>query len=286
MPKRFSSVVGRSFGDGVRDAIRSTGLTQRRIAGLLDWEEAKVSDLVRGKGGVTEVEVAMLLGLCRVEAEESRRLLALFKETRERGALLFYDGGVPSQLQNLGKQERLADEIVVWSALLVPGLLQIAPYIRAVVQAAPLVKPDDVDAVVAAKLERQAVFHRSREFIFYIHEQALRLPVGGQELMREQVRHVLAMSVRPYITIRVVPTNIGVHGGLGGSFVKLAYDKHEPAVFAETNDPGLIIEDKCSLAGYDAVLARLNREALDEDHSRTLIAGLLPDAPPENVRPA
>jgi plasmid maintenance system antidote protein VapI len=31
------------------------GLTQRKLAELLDWQEAKISDLVQGKGGVSEV---------------------------------------------------------------------------------------------------------------------------------------------------------------------------------------------------------------------------------------
>ncbi len=92
MPKRTSSVVGRSFGDGVRDAIQRAGLTQRRVAELLGWEEAKVSDLVKGKGGVTEVELAMLLGLCGVKPPEARRLLALFKESREKGYLAIRRG--------------------------------------------------------------------------------------------------------------------------------------------------------------------------------------------------
>lgn len=275
MPKRFSSVVGRSFGDGVRDAIQSTGMTQRRIAELLDWEEAKVSDLVKGKGGVTEVEVATLLGLCRTEAGELRRLLALFKETREKGFLQFYEAGLPGQICTLAEQERLATKIFVWSATLVPGLLQIDPYIRAVVAATPLVKPDYLDEVVAAKAGRRSVFHRSREFTFYIHEQALRLPVGGPAVMREQLRHLLAMLVRPYVTMRVVPTRIGAHGGLGGSFTQLRYEKYEPAVFAETANPGLVVEDRGSVAAYDLVLAQLSREALDEVESRELIADLL-----------
>ena len=107
MPKRFSSVVGRSFGDGVRDAIQAAGLTQRKVAELLGWEEAKVSDLVKGKGGVTEVELAMLLGLCGVKPDEARRLLALFKETREKGYLQFDDGGLLGPLRTLVEQERL-----------------------------------------------------------------------------------------------------------------------------------------------------------------------------------
>ena len=193
MPKRFSSVVGRSFGDGVRAAIQAAGLTQTKIAELLDWEQAKVSDLVRGKGGVTEVEVAMLLGLCAVKPDEARRLLALFRETREKGTLLFYEDGVPDQIRNLVEQERLANELFVWSANLIPGLLQIAPYIRTVVEATPLVKPDDVDEVVRAKLERHAIFHRSREFTFYVHEvrhEALDVRVGVKDLRRSAVAAV------------------------------------------------------------------------------------------------
>src|SRR5687767_10910092 len=119
MPKRTSSVVGRSFGDGVRDAIHAAGLTQRKIAELTDWEEAKVSDVVRGKGGVTEVEVALLLGLCGVKPDEARRLLALFRETREKGYLEFDDDGVPNQLRTLIDQERLANEIFVWAMNLI-----------------------------------------------------------------------------------------------------------------------------------------------------------------------
>ena len=94
--------------------------------------------------------------------------------------------------------------------------------------------------------------------------------------MRDQLLHLLAMMVRPYITFRVVPTDIGAHGGLGGSFVQLKYDKYQPAVFAETSNPGLIVEDKGSLAAYDLVLARLDQQALDEDQSRKLVSSLLP----------
>ena len=110
MPKRFSSVVGRSFGDGVRDAIHSAGLTQAKAAELVDWEQAKVSDLVNGKGGVTEVELAMLLGLCGVKPDEARRLLTLYKESREKGYLEFAVDGVLNPQRTLMDQQRHANE--------------------------------------------------------------------------------------------------------------------------------------------------------------------------------
>lgn len=276
MPKRTSSVVARSFGDGVRDAIQRAGLTQRRVAELLGWEEAKVSDLVQGKGGVTEVELAMLLGLCGVKPPEARRLLALFKESREKGFLQFDEDGLLGPLRTLVEQERLANKIVAWSLSLIPGLLQIAAYIRAVSEgSAQLKAPQDVEAAIGMKLERQAIFHRSRTFVFYIHEQAVRLPVGGSEVMKQQLLHMLAMTVRPYITIRIVPISAGAHPGVNGSFVRLGYDKFEPVIYVEGERTALFLEDKDSVAHYDDVLKALDRVALDEEQSRELITSIV-----------
>ncbi|NKE61436.1 helix-turn-helix domain-containing protein [Lentzea sp. PSKA42] len=276
MPKRFSSVVSRSFGDGVRDAIQSTGMTQRRIAELLGWEQAKVSDLVKGKGGVTEVELAMLLGLCNVKPDEARRLLALYNESREKGYLEFAEDGVLSPQPTLMEQERHANNIVVWSLNLIPGLLQIDAYIRAACERSVLgADPLVVEAVIKTKLARQAVFHRSREFVFYIHEHALRLPVGGEEVMKAQLLHLLTMTVRPYLAVRIVPIAVGAHAGVAGSFTRLRYEKFEPVIFVEGGRTGLFLEDKDSVTYYDAVVERLDQLALDEEESKALITSIV-----------
>lgn len=276
MPKRFSSVVGRSFGDGVRDAIHSAGLTQAKAAELVDWEQAKVSDLCNGKGGVTEVELAMLLGLCGVKPDEARRLFALYRETREKGYLQFDEGGLLSPLRTLIEQEQLATKLAIWSLTLIPGLLQTPAYIRAVSKGGiVLTERHDLEAAIKMKLERQAVFHRSRTFVFYVHEHALRLPVGGEAVMKEQLFHILAMTVRPYITVRVVPISVGAHAGSAGSFVRLGYEKFEPVIYLEGERTGLFLEDKNSLAYYDEVLKALDGPALDEEQSRELITSIV-----------
>jgi predicted XRE-type DNA-binding protein len=275
MPKRNSSVVGREFGDGVRDAIDQSGMTQRRLAELVDWQEAKVSDLVQGKGGVSEVDLIRLLSYCRTPHEEVDRLVALHRESRERGWLQFPDDGVPDQLHSLINQERLASLITVWSLNLVPGLLQIAAYIRAVAEKAPRMKPAEIDALIRAKLERQAILTPGRRFVFYVHEQALRLPVGGLDVMGTQLNHINLMLVRQYITFRIVPTAIGAHVGLSSSFVRLSYDKFEPVVYLENYNTGLFLEDKGSLDTFADVVKGLDRDALDEEESRWLINSML-----------
>ncbi|MCG8924060.1 helix-turn-helix transcriptional regulator [Lentzea sp. CC55] len=276
MPKRNSSVAGREFGNGVRDAIEQSGMTQRRLAELLDWQEAKVSDLVQGKGGVTETDLVRLLSYCRAPSADVEHMLALFKESREKGWLLFPEDGVPEQLRSLVEQEQLASKITVWSMNLIPGHLQIASYIREVAQrSARKLKPADVDDLIRAKLGRQEILRPGREFVFYVHEQALRLPVGGQDVMRPQLNHINVMLVRQYISFRVVPIAVGAHAGLASSFVRLDYDRFEPVVYVESHNTGLFLEDKASIDSYDDVLRGLDRDALDAEQSRRLINSML-----------
>lgn len=275
MPRRNSSVVGREFGIGVRNAIEQTKMTHREIARMLDWDESKLSDLVRGKGGVTETELLQLLAFCRVPPAEVRHLLALFRETRETGYLQIPPDGLPDQVRSLIDQERLANVITVWSMNLIPGRLQTADYMRAVVDAGARDKSINYEEVIAARLARRELFHWSREFVFYIHEQALRLPVGGDEVMKDQLLHLLAMAQRSYVTMRILPTAIGAHAGLSGSFMQLKYEKFEPVVFLESQNTSLFLEDKGSLAIYDKVLKLLDRQALGAEQSKELINGIL-----------
>ncbi|WP_189153725.1 helix-turn-helix domain-containing protein [Lentzea pudingi] len=85
MPMKVSTVRGREFGAALREALVSAGLASRHAAEILDWDEAKISNLVNGKGGASQVEVALLLGVCRVEADEVARLLSLFCEKNVSG---------------------------------------------------------------------------------------------------------------------------------------------------------------------------------------------------------
>jgi transcriptional regulator with XRE-family HTH domain len=275
MPRRKSSVVGREFGEGVRNAIQQTGLTHRKIAEELGWDEAKLSDLVRGKGGVDEGDLKQLLGFCRVKPSDTHHLVALFNESRENGYLQIRESELPNSMRSLIEQERLANKIVVWSMNLIPGRLQTADYMRGLVQDAVRTESVDYEEVIAAKLARRDLFHWSREFVFYVHEQALHLPVGGPDVMKDQLLHVLAMAQRSYITVRIVPTAIGAHAGVSGSFMQLQYAKFEPVVYLEGENSSLFLEDKASLATYAEVLKLIDRQALDAEQSKELITSIL-----------
>lgn len=267
-------MVGREFGNGVRAAIESTGLTQRRLAELLGWQEAKLSDMVSGKGGVTEAEVRELLAYCRTPLAERERLVDLF---REQGSvyLRFTDDGVPDQVLTLINQEKEAIEIIDWSMILVPGLLQIYDYIAAVTAKAQTVSEQSLSKTVAARAARAEILEHNRSFTFFVHEQALLLPVGGEEVWREQLAHLLRLSVRTYISIRVVPRSVGVHAGVTGDFRLMKFSKYPPVVYIDSVKCCLFFDDTETVDTYENILKDLAGVALDEEESRAVINSIL-----------
>lgn len=267
-------MVGREFGNGVRAAVERTGLTQRRLAELLGWQEAKVGDLLAGKGGVNEAEVRELLAYCRAPLAEREELLALFRESGNI-YLQVPDDGVPDQVRTLINQEREADEITEWSMVLVPGLLQIPEYIEAVTTHSPVVKAKDVPTVAAARAARVAILEYTRTFTFIVHEQALLLPVGGREVWREQLAHLLRLSVRHYISIRIVPRSAGMHAGTAGDFRVMRFPKFPPVVYVESVNCCLFFDDQQTVRTYESILTDLAAIALDEEQSRKVINGIL-----------
>ncbi|WP_109637837.1 helix-turn-helix domain-containing protein [Lentzea atacamensis] len=275
MPKRSSSVVGREFGNGVRKIIERTGLTQRRIAELLGWQEAKISDLLAGKGGVSEMEVRELLAFCQATVEERSHLIALFLESGEKGWLQFPEDGVPDQVHTLIDLEKSANEITVWSLTLVSGVLQIPEYAYVVTEASPVIEAADVPTVAAARTARAKLLDGSRKFVFYIHEFALRFQVGGVEIWREQLAHLLRVSVRSYVSIRVIPASAGIHAGTTGGFYLMRFPKFPPVVFLDSLNCCLFFDDANTVKVYETTLERLAAVALDEEESRAVIDSIL-----------
>jgi hypothetical protein len=275
MPKRFSTARGREFGDGLRAAIAATGMTSRAVAELVGWQEAKVSDLVNGKGGATELELGVLLGVCRTPPDEREHLLSLFNETSLKGWWQDHGACTPIRPRTLIEQERVAKRLISWQVSLVHALIQLPEYARAVVASCVNVPEDEVEERVEVRTERQMVLRKGLKCLFYLHESALLAPIGGHESMEAQLEHLLKMAERSYIEIRIVPFSVGAHAGLAGAFDMLTFDKYEPVVFLDSENSSLIIEAPYAVKAYERVVEALDEIALDAEQSKELINQLL-----------
>ena len=279
MTGQKSTIRSRELGDELRHAMEKANLSGKHAAHLLGWSESKVSRMLTGHQAVKEPDIAALLALCLVKGDEKERLLELAREYNQRGWLQQHGSSLPEQLRTLINQENQATRITVFDALRVPGLLQTSDYAEALIQRSATVPPDKVRALVEARMRRQSLFSRDHrpDFTFYMHEFALRLPVGGQVVMSAQLHQLLQMSVRRYITIQVIPASFGAFATADNSCRLMEFADLKPVAYVEEETAGNFLEDPAAVAAYRKIFRALADCALDEGESKELIAALAVD---------
>jgi transcriptional regulator with XRE-family HTH domain len=256
--------------------MERAGYNGTAIAQRLGWSQGHVSRLLSGKRGGSIVDVSAFLAICTVTGAERDRLLALAPQQAEPGWFLRHGARLPTQPATLIDHESRATTVSQFEPTLVPDLLQTKDYARAALLEAGTVPPSEVDGRVAARRRHQALFgwFSPPRFVFYLHEFVLRLRVGGPEVMSEQLHHLLRMSVRPTVSVRVVPATHGAHAAIHGPFRLLEFSDIRPLVYLETETASVFLELPEETEAYQAILARLAGTALAPEPSRELIAGL------------
>jgi hypothetical protein len=279
MTDEKSTVRSRELGDALRLAMESAQLSGKRAAQLLGWSESRVSRVLSGQLSIREVDVASFLAVCHVRGEERERLLELARERDSRGWLQQYGSGLPEQLRTLINHETRATEITEFEPCFIPGLLQTGDYAQALLERSATVPPNEVGSRVSARLGRQGLFSQDHRpvFTYYLHESMFHLPVGGREVMSEQLHHLLRMSVRSYITIRVIPIAFGAHAGTAGACRLMESSEFRPVVYVEEQTSGHFMEDRAEISAYRKIFGALANSALDEGQSKDLIAKLAID---------
>ncbi|MFF5260471.1 Scr1 family TA system antitoxin-like transcriptional regulator [Actinomadura viridis] len=165
--------------------------------------------------------------------------------------------------------ENEATQIRTFQPLYIPGLLQTEAYMRAMTNGREL-----SDEVIAQRLARHKILARedSPPHLFAIVDQtAISRPVGGAEVMKEQLKHLLAMSELPNVSIQVVLESVGWYLGFRGGLVSLIKPGNRPVGYVEAQFGGRLIEDPPEAARLGLRFDQIRGRALSEHGSRTLI---------------
>lgn len=275
MPKRVSTVRGREFGAGVRAAIEHSELTSREVAEVMGCHEAKVSDVLTGKGGVTQIEVALLLGICRTKPHEVAHLMDLFPMRHHGGGWWQEHGACPPvELRTALENLKVAKTLVSWHGNMVPFFLQTADYIREILQASATAPAEELEERAKAHLVMQQALPHNVKRLFFLHELALHLQVGGPEVHAWQMQHLAVTANQSNTTIRIVPAALGAHAGMAGPFTLLTFEKYESLVWVDTENSSLFAETTDAVKGYNSVVESLTDTSLSEGDSKALIAEL------------
>ena len=110
-----------------------------------------------------------------------------------------------------------------------------------------------------------------------LDEAVLRCPVGRPDVMRGQLRHLLACAQRPGITLQVLPFMVGGHAAAGGPFSILRFAEPDlpDIVYLEQLTSALYLDRRDAVEHYIEVMDRLAVSALPAQQSMEMIANVL-----------
>lgn len=174
------------------------------------------------------------------------------------------------------EQERRAVLLRTYQPLLVPGLLQCEPYMRAVISAVPG-NAGKVDELVATRRGRQtATIERDDPVPLYAVISEVALRTGPPEILKEQLGHLVDVGHRSHVRVRMVPMwTGGLHAGLAGPFIIATLPEGRRAGYMDDQLVGHMATGNGDLDTLELAWAEVDALALPVDQSRDAILRML-----------
>jgi hypothetical protein len=156
---------------------------------------------------------------------------------------------VPAWLGHFASLEQGASRIWTYEPMVVPGLLQTEAYATAVERREPdPLTDEDIARRVEVRLARQAVLERPGDplrLTAVVDESVLLRTFGDPAVQAEQLDHLVAISARDNVDIRVVPLAGGASAACWGSFsVLTSPGSTEPYMVCTEDRTGVNYLDK------------------------------------------
>ncbi|WP_329464276.1 helix-turn-helix domain-containing protein [Streptomyces sp. NBC_01431] len=181
---------------------------------------------------------------------------------------------LPTWFQQYAEMEATASYISTYQAQLVYGLLQTPEYARAVLGVRT---EGDLDARVAARMERQRILERDTPPLMWVvmSEAVLHQEIGGRDVMRRQLAHLLDLREREWVKVQVLPFEVGEHAGLMGSFTLLRFDDDPDIVYTEDFIQGHMTANQQAVKEGSLRYDHLQAASLSVERSAALIARVM-----------
>jgi transcriptional regulator with XRE-family HTH domain len=268
----------REVGAALKRIRQGLGWPAYRLAERLDWTPSHISRSEAGKRKVTDVDAGYYLGMCGASNGEVQEVLKVVREPDDY-RLQLHQGRIPDELRTLIFLESTADEIYTVEPTFMPGPAQTVDYARALLRGGGLWNASRIEELVQIRLSRRAMLDKAKppKCVFYVHEHALRAPVGSPQVMNEQLLHLLFLGDRTQCAIRVIPVSAGVPGMTVGSFHIFRYQEDPPVVYVQHETTSEFLENEDEMDTYRSILNRVAKVALDGAQSREFLARLASD---------
>lgn len=254
-----------AIGLAITDALRQKGWTATALAEALAWSNSKVSRIITGARRANPDDVIAILAVLGVVGRDRDELIEFAKSLAQTSWWQEQGTHPPAQPTILQHIELAAIQITTYSAGLVAPPLQIPDYLHLL---APNDTSENRDEYVANRHKaQQQLLDESPQLTIFIDAYALTNLGIPPETMSDQIHHLLRLTVRPEITIRVIPETAAPRRS--GPFTLMTFANHLPLVHLEHLNTSAYLEHPDTIAGYRSHLVDLRNVAMDERTTRT-----------------
>ena len=241
----------------------AAGLTQQELGKLTHFSDSQISAV---ETGTTPPKPDLLKAV-----DEALKTGGLLMRLYEH---LVQADEAPVWLREWLYYEEQAEALRTFQTTVIPGLLQTEAYARAIFESGGLLTPDEVERRVAARMERQAILTRENppQFTAVLDAGVLRRPVGGPEVMREQLLHLVKVVTElPHVRVQIVPESVGAYPGLSGPFTISTLPENETVGYLDNMRKGQVVQGGPDLTWILKAWEAIRCEALPHQQSVDLI---------------
>ncbi|WP_410643028.1 helix-turn-helix domain-containing protein [Amycolatopsis sp. lyj-346] len=272
MKPTSSGPAARTLAASLREEREARKVGLRVLADELGILPQLLSAWEKGHRLPSVEDVSAILALLGIHGEQRDRIRTLARHAREPNWLASSNTDLPFALTTRLDLERTATAITTWSPLIVPGLLQTPDYIRSIMDNSA-VTVEQADKRLRVRLARQKILTRTDpvRFTALLGERSLQENVGDPGIMSDQLDHLVTMSERGNISLRIVPAGIGYHPGLIGPFDIYEFPGSPPIASVEHAYSTAFLHEDTQISGHQQLAKLLRKVALSEEASQALL---------------
>jgi transcriptional regulator with XRE-family HTH domain len=268
-------------GNELRRTREARKLTQDEAGDRIGAKADHISRLELGQTRVRVAEVEKLLEFYGDDPRHIEAIATLARGANSRGRWSGHRAIFPEWFRMYVDLEAAAETIRQVQSEIIPGILQIEPYIRTIHAEWPRSSAESdrpADDVVTARMERQEIFTgEDRPSVsFVLAESCLRRMVGGPEVMREQLNYLLKIAKQRRVLLQILPAKTETFCEVSYPFTLLTIGAPgiaSPLEFAyvENYDDARYLDDKNAVRAYGELWGRLTAAALGRAESQDFI---------------
>ncbi|MFE8013475.1 helix-turn-helix domain-containing protein [Streptomyces antibioticus] len=261
------------LGAELRKLREAAGLKGREAASLLGTDAGRLSQIESGVAGVSEETVRRLVAHYACTDAALIEALVTMATERVRGWWEEYRGKLPTAFLDLSELEHHATHYWDVSFLHIPGLLQTEAYARQILgYRVPELPSAELELRVRHRLDRHAILERSTPYTAVIHEAALRIRVDDRAAAHTQLDHVLDLSERDHITVRVIPFDLDRFAGADSAMVYVGGTVPKLDTVVRDGPHGTaFIDSEAQLGRFRTLFRRMEGVSLDPERSRAFV---------------